>query len=130
MGALSDAYEVGLLNHLFDKAALTAPTISVGLSTADPGETGAGIAEPVAMNYARVATAAADWHAATGTPTTIDNHNPIVFPTASGAWGHITHAFLHDGTDLIAYGAMTVAKDVGNNDILTFAATNLKLRLT
>lgn len=58
----------------------------LALSTADPGADGAGLAEPVGNNYARV-----DIHAkfAAAAARGKTSNADIAFPTASGAWGTI-----------------------------------------
>lgn len=50
--SFSDYWEDATLNHLFGKAAYTAPTIYVGLSTTQPAEDGTGVTEPSAGGYA------------------------------------------------------------------------------
>lgn len=48
--------ENALLNHAVNKSAYTPPTtVYVGLSTADPGDDGTGLAEPAGNGYARQA---------------------------------------------------------------------------
>lgn len=106
-----------LLNSLFGKtsafgALASAPTIYVALSTADPGEDGSGIAEPVGGSYARVQTAAADWTTASGAdPSVLTNANPVTFPEATGSWGTITHMAFFDAASA---GNFLGATAVGN----------------
>jgi hypothetical protein len=67
----------------------------VGLSTADPGDDGATLAEPVGNGYARVAVTAATWDAASG--GTKSNGVAITFPEATGAgWSTVTHLCIFD----------------------------------
>lgn len=130
MGSFSDYLELKLLDYLFGKAAFAQPTIYVGLSTADPLDDASGLAEPGAGAYARVQTAAADWHAAAA--GLIDNHNPIEFPECTVAWGHITHFALFDALNagnMLAHGELTVHKDVDVGDTLRFAAGDLDVTL-
>lgn len=105
-----------LLDILFDQANWYPPWISVGLSRADPGKDEAGLDEPSGMNYSRVLTDAADWSYAY--ESDIINAVEIVFPTAEGDWGLITHFVLFDEdyggvmllyAELNDYMAVTVA---------------------
>jgi len=128
--SFSDYLENALLDHLFGKAAYTAPTIYVGLSTADPLDDGTGLAEPVGNGYARVATAATDWSAASSGVTT--NATTITFPQATGLWGTVTHFALFDastGGNLLASGALTTAKSPDVGDTPSFAAGSLTVTL-
>jgi hypothetical protein len=67
------------------------PTLYVALSTADPGEDGSTIAEPVGMNYIRQPTGDL-----TITGNEVTNDLVIVFLVASGNWGTLTYAALFD----------------------------------
>lgn len=130
--SLSDYYELELLDHLMGKGSFTMlTTLHIGLSTADPGEDGAGIAEPAGNGYARVAVPAATWNAASAGVTT--NAAAITFPEASGAWGHITHFVLFDALTaghVLASGELTVHQDVVNLDTVQFAIGAISVTLT
>jgi hypothetical protein len=126
MGSFSDYTEGKVLEHIVGKTSFAMPTAYVALSTADPTDSAAGMAEPVGNNYARKATAGADWNAKSGTnPTLISNVNDITFAAASGSWGTITHFALYDqlaaGGNMLAYGTLTVSKAVTNGDTVKFA---------
>lgn len=130
-----------LLNSLFGKtsnfgALASAPTIYVGLSSTTPTEAGANVTEPSGNGYARVATVAADWNTASlADPSALDNANAVTFPTATGDWAagaDMTHFTLHDassGGNVLASGALTVAKPVLNGDTPSFAAGALDVTL-
>ncbi len=130
----TDYTEAGLLNSLFGKTSVfgvlaTAPVMYVFMSTADPGEDGSGIAEPVGNGYARVATVPGDWNSATGNPTTIDNANTIVFAAASGPWGTLTHFGLADAVsagNVISSGPLINPKTVDSPDAPQFDAGDFK----
>lgn len=62
----------------------------VGYSTADPGDDGATLAEPVGNGYARVAVTTATWSAAAAGSKT--NSAVITFPEATGDQGTATWA--------------------------------------
>jgi hypothetical protein len=121
-----DYLEKKLLDHVFGKAAFTAPAnIYVAASTADPTDDGSGLAEPSGNNYSRVSTAAADWNAATLGAGTLTNANAINFPVASGSWGTITHVALYDaasGGNLLYKGAISPTQTIGNANQLVLSA--------
>ena len=85
--------------------------VYIALSTADPLDDASGMAEPVGNGYARVAHS--DWWE---TPNgVITNDGRIVFATASGEWGVITHYGIYSeltGGDLLAHGALVKSKTV------------------
>ncbi len=119
--SFSDYLEIKVLDHVFGKAAYTMPTAYIGLSTADPLDTGAGLAEPVGGAYARVATAAVDWNSAAA--GAISNANAITFTQATASWGTVTHFAVFDaatGGNMLASGLLTISKAVGNGDTVKF----------
>lgn len=130
-----------LLNSLFGKtsnfgALASAPTIYVGLSSTTPAEDGTNVTEPSAGGYARVATSASDWNAATDAdPSVVDNAETIAFPAATANWlsgADITHFVLFDAStsgNVLAFGALDTAKAVLSGDTLSFAAGNLNASL-
>ena len=119
MGSISDYLEKKMMDHIFNGAgvAWTPPaTVYLGLSTADPLDTAAGIAEPSGNNYGRIA-------CAFGAAATrmISNSGTLTFGQASGPWGLTTHYFLCDhqtnttwGTNvnLLAHGILLASKSV------------------
>ena len=130
MGSFADYWENEILDHLFGKGSYTPPTIYVGLSTANPADDASGLTEPSGNSYARVATAGADWNAASG--GTIDNANEISFPEASGSWGMLTHFALFDATsggNMLAHGSLSVSKSISSGDTVKFAAGDLDISL-
>lgn len=122
MGSHSDYAELKELDHIVGKTAFPMPTCYVGLSTADPLDTGAGLAEPSGDGYARVATAAGDWNAAAAGANS--NANDITFPQATGSWGTITHFALFDAAsagNMLAHSILTTQKVIDNGDTAKFA---------
>jgi len=129
MGSLSDYAEKKVLELLVGKTAFSTPVCYVALSTADPLDDGSGLVEP-GSNYARVATAGADWEAATLGAGTIQNANPITFVEATGSWGTPSHFALFDASsNLLGHGSITTPKAVGAGDTLRFAAGDIDLSL-
>ena len=130
MGSFGDYTENKVLDHIVGKTSFTMPTCHVALSTADPTDDGSGIAEPSGGAYARVATAGADWNAASG--GAIANANAITFPEASASWGTITHFVLFDaltGGNMLGHGALGTSKAVGVGDTARFPAGELDITL-
>ena len=119
MGSLSNYAENKLLNFVLRKEAFVQPThLFLALSTANPTETGSGIAEPVGNSYARVMKDT--WDVASNRAT--ENTGVIEFPEATGAWGTITHWALFDDTtagNMIAYGELLSPQSVGIGDNLS-----------
>jgi hypothetical protein len=116
MGSISDFSENTLLDHALNGVTYTPPTaVYLGLSTADPLDTGAGLAEPAGGGYARKAIA---FGAAAGRALT--QSALVQFDTVTGPWGLISHWALFDAVsagNMLAHGALALAKNVvaGNN---------------
>ena len=127
--SFSDYAEGAVLDHVFNKTAYTQPTLYVGVSTADPTDTNAGIAEPVGNAYARVATIGADWSRTAGE---MSNGVAMAFPEATGSWGSLTHFAVFDAAtagNMIFHGALTTAKAIAANETLRFPIGNLTFTL-
>lgn len=125
--SLSNYLEGAVLDHIFNLSPLTAPSLYVALSTADPGEDASGLAEPAGNGYARVA--AASW---ARTNSRVSNSAAVQFPEATGAWGTITHFAVMDAAvagNLLYKGALSPSRDVNSGDTLFFAADGLGLTL-
>jgi len=130
MGGFSDYWENKILDHIFGKGSYTPPTIYVGLSTADPTDDGTGLAEPSGNAYARVQTSTSDWNAASN--GSLDNINDITFDLATGNWGMITHFALFDAAtagNMLAHGALSQSKAIGESDTARFEASDLQISL-
>jgi len=125
-GSISDYLENKWLDHVLQGSAFTQPTnLYLALSTADPTDDGASIAEPVGNNYARAQCDAA-WAAAAARAITTDTD--ITFNQASGAWGTITHWALFDhisAGEMLAHGDFTASKVIGNGVTPKVTAGNL-----
>ena len=116
-GSISDWLELELLDHVLKTGAYAVPTnIYVALSTADPLDTGAGIAEPVGASYARVVMNS--WNAGASRATA--NTNQITFAQAEQDFGTITHWAIYDAItagNFLAHGDFTASKTcpIGTN---------------
>jgi len=115
MGNISDFLANELLDHVFNAAAYTpALTVYLALSTADPTNSGAGIAEPTGNGYQRQAIT---FGAAASRRVT--QSDSVVFPQATGAWGTVTHLAIFDavsGGNMLAHGAFETAKTIVANN--------------
>jgi hypothetical protein len=137
VAGFTDTVEQALLNHFFTDPTYTPPTtLYLALSSTTPTEAGANFTEPSGGAYARVATTAADWNAASGTaPAVKDNGAVKTFPTATADWvaaANLTYFGIYDAStagNLLCFGALTVAKPVLNGDTASFAAGALVLKL-
>lgn len=127
----SDYIENAVLNHIRPGGATyTQPAAwYVELYTATPNDAGGGT--PVSGgSYARAAAAFAT--AASGTAGSIANTSAVTFPTATGAWGTVTHFAIFDAStagNMIAYGALGASKTVGSGDTAQFAIGQLTVTL-
>lgn len=106
--------------------------IYIGLMTSEPNDDGSGVVEPAGAGYARVSVpnTLTEWPAAAG--GTKDNANVLTFPTATGAWGIITHFGIFDaasGGNLLMFGALNTARDVLNGDVFRYLAGALVVTL-
>ncbi len=116
MGSISDFAENKLLDHILNGVTYTPPaTVYLGLSTADPLDTGAGLAEPSGGGYARKAIA---FDAAAG--RAIEQSALVQFDTVTAPWGLVSHWALFDALsagNMLAHGSLVLAKNVvtGNN---------------
>jgi hypothetical protein len=131
MAGFSDYWENEILDHLFDKGTYAPPgALYVALSMADPGDDGAGVAEPAGGSYARIETSNADWAPASG--GAICNADGVEFPRATCAWGTITHFALYDaavGGNLLASGPLVEPKSVATGDTIRFDPGDLSVTL-
>lgn len=121
MGSFSDYLENKVLNHVLGVSAFTPPTtVYVGLSTADPTDSGGGLAEPSGFNYARKSLAFA-----AAANRAVSQNAIVTFNQASGAWGTASHWGVFDslaGGNMLAYGALTVNKSIVNGNTPSIAS--------
>lgn len=138
MAGFSDYLEEQVLTHLLRTSTFTKPTtIYIAACTAAPSDTDTGstIVEPSGNGYARAQLNPSDanWSdPSAGTQGETDNLAEVIFPTATGSWGTITHVAVVDASsngNLWAFGTLDEAKSIVNNDTLTFAIGDLNIRL-
>lgn len=139
MSKLSNYLEQKLLDHLYNEVSLAVPTtIYVALYTDDPTDADTGT-EVSGGSYARVLVnqstgGSPEWNLAVvdGIGYVVDNQEDIVFPTATAAWGTITHVGIHDNIsagNLLHHTILDASRVVGDGGIFKFLAGTLKLRL-
>jgi hypothetical protein len=116
MGQLTNYTEKKILDHVLKTASFSPEaTVYLGLSTADPTADGSGWANPTYTGYAMKPIT----FAAAGTPTgrRIDQTGAVVFDQCTvgsstvGWWG-LWDAATIGGHNLLAYGALSVAKSI------------------
>ena len=125
--SFADFLEGELLDHLFDIGAYSAPTIYVGLSTADPADDASGLAEPSGGSYARVA--CSGW---SRSGNEIDNDAAVEFPTATGSWGTVTHFALFDAStsgNMLMSAALDAQRTISSGTTPRFSAGELNITL-
>jgi|SRR5215218_11261844 len=126
MAGLSDTYENRVLDWLTNTGTPTRPAGPwLALYTATPTDSTAGTEVANANGYARTAFTAA---AAAGGATS--NSATITFPTATGAWGTITHwaqvdSATHGAGNIVIYGAFTASKTIAASDVFEILAGEL-----
>lgn len=126
--SFADFLEGELLDHLFDVGAYNAPTIYVGLSTADPTDDASGLAEPSGGAYARVACAA--W---SRSGNEVDNDAAVTFTEATGAWGTVTYGCLFDAAtsgNLLLSFALDTPRAITSGITPRFSAGELNITLS
>ena len=121
MGSFSDYLENEILDHILEVGSYTpAATVYIGLSTADPLDTAAGLAEPVGNNYAREAITFA-----AASSRSVASSGTITFNQASGSWGTITHYAIFDALtngNMLAHGSLSASKAVTTGNTPSIAS--------
>lgn len=134
MPGFTNQTEAAVLNHIFGKATLTAPTLYVALFTTAPtDDAGGGAVEVSGGGYARLATAATDWNTAVaGAPTALSNAVALTFAQATAAWGTVVGFGLYDAASLGTLwldGLLGASKAIALGDTAEFAAGALVAKL-
>ena len=118
--------ETEILDHVFGGSAYTAPgTHYLALYTAAPGETGGGT-EVSGGAYARQSVAF------TTTGNTTSNSAAVEYPTATSAFGTVTHVGVFDastGGNLMAYAALSSSKTIDTGDVFRVPTGDLDITL-
>jgi len=132
MAGFSDAYEIGILDHVFINGALSQPSnlyVALTGSTIDDADTGTTIPNEVSGgDYARQQCNTYS-NAAAGSLT---NTIKIEYSEATAAWGTVTDFAVCDHSttgDIVGYGKLTTSKSIGIGDTAKFATNDLKASL-
>ena len=120
--------ETEILDHVFAGSAYTAPgTLYLALYTAAPGETGGGTEVTTSGTaYARQSVAF------TTTGNTTSNSAAVEYPTATSAFGTVTHVGVFDastGGNLMAYAALSSSKTIDTGDVFRVPTGDLDITL-
>lgn len=132
MSALSNFLEDALIKHLFKNTPFTSPgdQIWIALSTADPLETGAGLAEP-ADTYARQQVTAANW--TDNADGSVQNAAQIQWAVATASWGTLTHVAIMSAVtagNMYYHGPLAASKAIATDDQAVINAGQLVAALT
>jgi hypothetical protein len=128
MGSISDFLENELLDHIFNVVYNRPTNLFLGLSTADPLDTGAGLAEPSDGAYSR---ATITFGAAAARAVT--QNAKLTFAQATAAWGVLTHYGVFDAVsagNMLAHGSLTVAKNVVSGNTPSVATSEVAISFT
>jgi hypothetical protein len=124
-----------ILDASFGNVALSMPaTWYVGLSLADPGNSGSGVVEPlVSGSYARVAVTNNKSNFSNSLNGVVTNLGNIAFPESGSAWGTVTTVCFWDSLtsgSMWHYQNLTSPKVVQENTIISFSASTIVLSMT
>lgn len=131
--AFSNYLNLELLDHVFGcgtRDFAPAADIYVGMSAANPGGDGSGLAEPSGGSYARVQSDESDWAASSG--GIVVNSGALTFPQAGAAWGTMTYLAAFDAStagNMLIYGALSSSRVVALGDIVAYAVGQVSVFL-
>jgi len=135
--SLSNYAETKVLDHIFRNCEATDFTdndLYIGLATALSSD-GASITEVSGGGYARQqicdhSAGTNSFAAASGNSITTDTQ--ISFPEATAGQGTVTHVIIYDsltGGNLIAWGSLSIAKQIDSGDTFIISSGNLTITL-
>jgi len=121
MGSFSDFLENEILDHIMGVGSWTSPaTVYVGLSTADPLDTGGNLAEPSGNGYIRKAISFGSAGSRAITQDAIVNFNE-----ATGSWGTVTHWALFNAEsagNMLAHGQLSTSRSIVSGNTPSIAS--------
>lgn len=132
MANLSAYLELAIYNWTANATAMPAApaTVYLALSTADPLDDGSGMAEVAGGAYARQAMSFGAGASVNGVGTTGSTNANIIFPTATAAWGIISHGAIYDALaagNMLWHFQWTVSKNIQIGDTYTVASGDFSL---
>lgn len=129
MGSLANFIENEMLDHIFKVGSYSPPaTVYVGLSTADPGDDGGGLAEPSGNNYTRKAITFA-----AASSRAIAQTGVVTFNQATGSWGTISHWALFDAStsgNMMAHGSFAASKTIASGNTPSIASGGIVITVS
>ncbi|MBK8128057.1 MAG: hypothetical protein IPK53_03645 [bacterium] len=128
MGSLSDFGENAVLGMFLGVAYTPPATVYLGLSTADPLDTAAGLAEPSYTGYARKAITFGA--AAAGRVT---QSATVTFDQCTAGTATVTHWALFDAStagNMLAHGALAVSKNIVAGNTPSVASGQVYVEIT
>lgn len=126
--SFSNFLETEILDHVFGAAAYTAPgTMHLALFTSNPAEDASGTEVTTSGTaYARQTVAF------TVSGNTASNTGAVEYPTATAAFGTVSHVGVMDAStsgNLMAYAALTSSKTISTGDVFRVPAGDLDITL-
>lgn len=133
MGSFTNYTENNVLNLFFGATAFSQPANHfIGLSTTTIADGGTNITEPSGNAYARVSVANNKTTYSVSSAGSLSNAISVTFPQATGSWGTVIDFFIADassGGNIIAYGTLSVSKNITSGDTAQFAIGALVITL-
>lgn len=132
VNAASNYLEEALANHVLNNTTYTSPTtvyLALFVSPVSDANLEAGTLtnEVSGGSYARQAIA---FNAATNPGGVCTNNGQVTFPTATAAWGTVTHFAIMDALtvgNVLIYGELDNSKVVDIDDVFQLPDTNLSI---
>ena len=126
--SFSNFLETEILDHVFGAAAYTAPgTMHLALFTSNPAEDASGTEVTTSGTaYARQTVAF------TVSGNTASNTGAVEYPTATDAFGTVSHVGVMDAStsgNLMAYAALSSSKTISTGDVFRVPAGDLDITL-
>ena len=126
--SFSNTYETHVLNYVFTTTSVTRPTAwYLALFTSNPAEDASGT--EVSTSGTAYARQSATF---TVSGNTASNSGAIEFPTATAAYGTVSHVGIYTastGGDLIAYAALSTSKVIDTGDVFRVPDGDLDVTL-
>jgi hypothetical protein len=134
--AMTDYFESGLLQAIFQGASLALPStgVHIGLTSNFPSEGDPSANELSGGGYTRVhvPTGNFDPPVTAGSGQQISNNAAVTFPTATGNWGYASGVIIADasvGGNVFFKGGLTTPRDVLLGDTFRFNTSDLDIKL-
>lgn len=136
VNAASNYLEEALANHVLNNTTYTSPTtvyLALFTSPVTDADLEAGtLTNEVGTSGTAYARQAISFNAATNPGGVCTNDGVVTFPTATAAWGTVTHFAIMDGDtegadNVLIYGELDNSKVVDIDDVFQLPDTNLSI---